>query len=69
VRREILRRRGVRIRLALLGVAGVRFLMHFFAVLAMNLAFCGVVFHDAGLLAVRQGIAVRRLLLRGLVVK
>ena len=69
VRREILRGRGVRIRLALLGVAGVRFLMHFFAVRAMNLAVCGVVFHDAGLLGVRQGIVVRQLVRRGLVVK
>jgi hypothetical protein len=69
VRREILRGRGVRIRLALLGMAGVRFLMHFFAVRAMNLAVCGMVFHDAGLLAVRQGIVVRRFILRGLVVK
>jgi hypothetical protein len=69
MRREILRGRGVRIRLALLGVAGVRFLMHFFAVRAMNLAVCGVVFHDAGLLGVRQGIVVRQLVRRGLVVK
>ena len=43
--------------------------MHFCSVPAMNLAVCGVVFQDAGLLAVRLGIVVRRLLMRGLVVK
>ena len=69
VRREILRGRGVRIRLALLGVARVRFLMHFCGVRAMNLAVCGVVFYRAGLLAVRQSLVVRRLTRRGLVVK
>jgi hypothetical protein len=69
VRREILRGRGVRIRLAFLGVARVRFLMPFRGVRAMNLAVDGVVFYDAGLLAVRQGILVRRLVMRGLVVK
>jgi hypothetical protein len=69
VRREILRGRGVRIRLALLGVARLRFLVRFCGLRAMNLAVCGVVFHDAGLLAVRQRIVVRGLLMRGLVVK
>jgi hypothetical protein len=69
VRREILRGRGVRIRLALLGVARLRFLVYFCGVRAMNLAVCGVVFHDAGWLAVRQGIVVRGLLMRVLVVK
>jgi hypothetical protein len=69
VRREILRGRGVRIRLALLGVARLRFLVHFCGVRAMNLAVCGMVFHDARLLAVRQGIVVRGLLMRVLVVK
>ena len=69
VGRKILRRRGVRIRLALLGVARLRFLVHFCGVRAMNLAVCGMVFHDARLLAVRQGIVVRGLLMRVLVVK
>jgi hypothetical protein len=69
VRREILRGRGVRIRLALLGVARVRFLMHFCGARAMNLAVCGVVFYRAGLLAVRQSLVVRRLIRGGLVVK
>jgi len=69
VGREILRSRGVRIRLAFLGVACVRFLMRFCAVRFINLAVCGVVFCDAGLLVVRQGIVVRRLVMRGLVVK
>jgi hypothetical protein len=69
VRREILRGRSVRIRLALLGVARVRFLMHFCGVRAMNLVVCGMVFYDARLLAVRRGIVVRQLLMRGLVMK
>ena len=69
VRREILRGRGIRIRLALLGVHRVRFLMRFCGVRALNLAVYRVVFCDAGLLAGRQGILVRRLLLRGLVLK
>lgn len=69
VRREILRGRGIRIRLALLRVARVRFLMHFCGWRAMNLAVYSVVFSDAGWLAVRQGIVVRRLLMRGLVLK
>jgi hypothetical protein len=43
--------------------------MHFCGVRVMNLAVCGVVFYDAGLLAVRQRIVVRRLVRRGLVVK
>jgi len=65
VRREILRGRGIRIRLALLGMARGRFLMHFCGGRVMNLAVYRVVFCDAGLLAVRQGIVVRRLLMRG----
>ena len=69
VRREILRGRGVRIRLAFLGVTRVRFIMHFCGVRVMNLAVCGVVFYDAGLFVVRQGIVVRRLVMRGFVVK
>jgi hypothetical protein len=44
VGREILRGRGVRIRLAFLGVARVRFVMHFCGVRVMNLAVGGVVF-------------------------
>lgn len=67
--REILRGRGVRIRLAFLGVSRVRFVMHFCGVRVMNLAVCGVVFYAAGLLVVRQGIVVRRLVVRGLMVK
>jgi hypothetical protein len=43
--------------------------MPFRGVRAMNLAVGGGVFYDAGLLAVRQGIVVRRLVMRGLVVK
>jgi hypothetical protein len=69
VRREILRGRSVRIWLALLGVARVRFLMHFCGVRAMNLVVRGVVFYDARLLAVRQGILVRRLAMQDLVMK
>jgi hypothetical protein len=69
VRREILRGRGVRIRLALLGVACVRFLRHFSGVRAMHLDVCGVVFSDAGLLVLRQGIVVRRFIVRGFLVK
>jgi hypothetical protein len=69
VRREILRGRGVRIRLALLGVARVRFLMHFCGVRAMNLVADGVAFSDQALLVLRQGIVFRRLIMHGLVVK
>jgi hypothetical protein len=69
VRREILRGGGVRIRLALLGVARVRFLRHFCGVRAMHLAVWGVVFSDPGLLVLKQGIVLRRFIMRGLVVK
>jgi len=69
VGRKILRGRGVRIRLAFLGVARVRFVMYFCGVRVMNLAVCGVVFYDAGPLAVRQGIVVRLFVLCGLLVK
>jgi hypothetical protein len=69
VGREVLWGRGVRIRLAFFGLAGVRFVMRFCGVRVMDLAVCGVFFYDAGWHVVRQGIVVRRLVMRGLLVK
>lgn len=60
VGREILRRRGVRIGLALLRVARVRLVMHFGGVRVVNFGICGVAFYDAGLLVAKEGIVVRR---------
>jgi len=65
--RKILRRRGVRIRLALLGVMSI--VVHFGGVGAESFVGSGVVIHDAGLFVVREGIMVRRFVLRGLAVK
>jgi hypothetical protein len=49
--------------LALLRVARVRFVMHFCGVRVVNLAVCGRAFDDPGLLFVREGIVVRRIVI------
>jgi len=56
--RKILGRGGVRIRLALLGVMSV--VVHFGRVGPESFVGSGLVFYDAGLLVVREGIVVRR---------
>jgi hypothetical protein len=65
--RKILRRRGVRIRLALLGVMSI--VVHFGGVGAESFVSSGLVIHGAGLLVVREGIMLRRFVPRGLAVK
>jgi hypothetical protein len=56
--REILRGRGVRIRLALFGVMSI--VVHFGGVGSESFVGSGVVFYDTVLLVVREGIVVRR---------
>lgn len=57
--RKILRGGSVRIGLALLWVV-VRIVMHFGSVSVSDFAFRSVLFYDAGLLVVREGIVMRR---------
>jgi hypothetical protein len=59
--REILRGRGVRIRLALIGVMSI--VVHFGGVGPERFVGSGVIFYRAGLLVVRVGIVLRRFVL------
>jgi hypothetical protein len=61
VGREILRGRGVRIRLALIRVMSI--VVHFGGVGAESFVGSGVIFYRAGLLVVREGVVLRRLLM------
>jgi hypothetical protein len=65
LRRKILRGGGVGIRLAFVGVARVGIVVGLGEVRVRIFVARGVVFHDAGLFVVREGIAVRRFVLKG----
>ena len=68
VGRKILRRGGVRIRLALFGMARVSIVMHFGGVRGEGFVASDVIFHGAGLLVSRERIVVRRIIVKRFVV-
>jgi len=68
VGRKILRRGGVRIRLALFGMARVSIVMHFGGVRGEGFVASDVIFHGARLLVSRERIVVRRIIVKRFVV-